>query len=81
MIERSFDQQTTLEKTLRAYLWTPTDRLRRAKTDLSFHTRRREYRMASECQEAIMKAEHEIAMWTELLRLYENERAHWTSQK
>lgn len=81
MIERPFDQQTTLEKTLRAYLWTPTDVLQRAKESFPQHVRRKEYRQAAECQERMRLAEHEIAMWTELLNLYENERAQWTGQK
>lgn len=69
---RPHEQQTALEKTLRAYLWTPTDRLERATAALAGHIKRKEYRAAADCQETIRKAQHEIDQWTHLLELYED---------
>lgn len=71
---RPFDDQTPLERVLRAHLWTPTDKLRRAEEKLPLHVRRKEYREAAECQMAIIKARSDIKDWTHILELYEAER-------
>jgi hypothetical protein len=71
---RPFEEQTLLERTLRAHLWQPTDALRRAEENLPKHAKRKEYREAAECQTRIIEAESEIKVWTHLLELYEAER-------
>jgi len=75
MSERPFEQQTPLERTIRAYLWAPTDKLSRATQSLPLHVRRKEYKAAAACQESIRRAEEEIKTWTDLLHLYEQERS------
>ena len=71
---RPFEEQTALERTLRAHLWQPTDRLKRALESLPGHVRKKEYREAGDCQTAIRNAESEIKKWEHILALYEAER-------
>ncbi len=70
---RPFDQQTALERTLRALLYQPVERLKRAELALPVHVRRKEYAAASDCQETIRRSKQEIQQWENLLRLYEAE--------
>lgn len=70
---RPFEQQSTLERTLRAHLWTPTDRLARAREAFPSHVRKKEYQAAADCQTTIRKAEHEIGKWQHLIDLYYEE--------
>lgn len=65
--------QTELERTLRAHLYHPIDKLARMQRLLPGHVRRKEYRQAAECQDCIREAEKEKAMWEGLLLLYELE--------
>lgn len=62
-----------LESTLRALLWKPQDTAVRLREALPGHVRRKEYRLAADCQEAIAKAEREIELWENLLKLYLSE--------
>lgn len=62
-----------LESTLRALLWKPQDTATRLREALPGHVRRKEYRLAADCQEAIVKAEREIEIWENLLKLYLSE--------
>ena len=71
---RPFNEQTPLEKVLRARLWHPTDALRRATESLPAHVKRKEYREAAYCQDQIIKATREREAWLYLLELYEMER-------
>lgn len=68
--ERTWDQMSSLERTLRSHLYTPTDLKKRAEADLPKHVRRKEYRQAAQCQDSIRKAEQAIAMWQYLIDLY-----------
>ena len=70
---RPFEQQTALERMLRALLYQPTERLKRAELALPGHVRRKEYAAASDCQETIRRSKQEIQQWENLLGLYEAE--------
>lgn len=78
---RPHEEQSSLERTLRSLRWQPADRLERMNRDLPGHVRRKEYRAAADCQDAIRKAEAQIKMWDDLLALYEEERTAWLSAK
>jgi len=71
---RPIEQQTALERTLRATLWIPQDKLRRAESSLVGHVKKKEYQQAADCQAAMRKAVSEIKMWFDILSLYEKER-------
>jgi hypothetical protein len=70
---RPFEQQSELERRLRNYLYSPTERCGRLKPEFSRSVRRKEYRNAANCEDAIIKSEKEIQQWNELLELYEKE--------
>lgn len=71
---RPFDQQTPLERVLRAALWRPVDALRCAEDNLPKHVKREEYSEAANCQRRISEAKTQIDEWNYLLELYEAER-------
>lgn len=71
---RPFEQQTALERTLRALLWMPQDKLNRAEESLVGHVKKQEYQQAANCQTAIIKATNESKTWEYILSLYEQER-------
>lgn len=73
-VVRPFEEQTPLEKTIRAIMWHPEDAVRRCEENLAKHARRKEYRAAADCQDRIRKAKAEIGMWQNILTLYEAER-------
>jgi len=71
---RPFEEQTALERTIRAIMWQSQDRLKRAEASLAGYVKRKEYQAAADCQTAMRKAASEIAIWEEILNLYEQER-------
>ena len=71
---RPFEEQTALERTIRAKMWQPQDRLKRAGESLAGHVKKKEYQAAADCQSAMRKAASEIAIWEDILNLYEQER-------
>ena len=70
---RPFDQQSTLEKCIRAELWHPTDALKRANEALPIAVKEKRYADAALLQTAIRDSERDIKRWTEFLALYEAE--------
>src|SRR5436189_1810652 len=70
---RPFEQQSTLERWIRAALWHPTDALRRAKQTLPGAVKQKNYALAAQCQEIIRASTHEISRWQDFLNLYEAE--------
>lgn len=68
--QRPWAQMSSLERTLRSHLYTPTDLKKRAEADLPKHVRRKEYREAAQCQDSIRRADRDIAMWQHLIDLY-----------
>lgn len=79
-VSRPFEQQSPLERNLRALLWQPQDQLASATAALPGHVKRKEYRDAANCQDRIHRAQREIAQWTQLLELYEAELGTKTAQ-
>ncbi len=72
--ERPFDQQTPLERVLRAHLWHPKDMLERCEKRLPGLVKTKQYKEAGECQAWISQAKRDIADWEHILSLYESER-------
>lgn len=71
---RSFEEQTPLERVLRAHLWQPMDLLRRCQERLPKLVKNKEYKEAGECQAWIIQANRDIEHWENILSLYEAER-------
>jgi hypothetical protein len=70
---RTHEQQTTLERTMRAELWRYNDELKRATDQLPVALRHKDYVAAGVCQTHISNATGEIARWLYMLELYEQE--------
>lgn len=71
---RPFEQQTPLERVLRAHLWQPQDLLKRCEQRLPGLVKTKQYKEAGECQTWISQAKRDIADWEHILSLYESER-------
>lgn len=70
---RPYDDQTPLERTMRAYLHRVREDRNRANREIQGHLKREQYHKAAECVDTIRSSNDAVDIWTELLELYEKE--------